>query len=111
MHVIRLGKHKKEGRDMRLLKFTLAGAIAVSTLATSAIAAPPTGSTGARPSAQHAPVTGLRSATPIRHASSQSDEGSPVLGYALEGVVAAGLVAATIVALDDDSNSHPASPG
>lgn len=97
---------------MRALKYSLAGVIAASTLAaTSAIAATPTRSTLAIPTAQHAPVTGLRTATPLGSASSQSDEGSPVLGYLLEGVVAAGVIAATIVATDNDSKTHPRSAG
>lgn len=97
---------------MRLFKCILAGAVAVSTMAaTSAIAAGPTRSAVALPSAQNAPVNGVRTPTSLRNASSQSDSGSPALGYVLAGVFAVGLAAATIAATNDDSNNRPDSSG
>lgn len=97
---------------MRVFKYILAGAVAVSTIAaTSAIAAGPTRSAVALPSAQYAPVNGVRTATPLHRASSQSDDHSPALGYVLAGVFAVGLVAATIAATDNDSDTIPDSAG
>ncbi|MBY8829373.1 hypothetical protein K7G81_14695 [Hephaestia sp. CMS5P-6] len=98
---------------MRLMKFAMAGTAAASMLvASGAIAAGPVRSAAAVPAVQSAPVNGVRAAPALKHRSSQSDEGTPVLGYALAGVFAAGLVAATIVATDHSSDSTPpSSPG
>lgn len=97
---------------MRVFKYILAGAVAVSTMvATSAIAAGPTRSAVALPSAQYAPVNGVRTATTLQRASSQSDGDSPALGYVLAGVFAVGLVAATIAATDNNSKTGPDSAG
>lgn len=97
---------------MRMLKSILAGAVAISTIAaTSAVAAGPTRSATALPGARYAPVNGVRTATPLQRASSQSDSGSPALGYVLAGVFAVGLVAATIAATDNDSKTGPDSAG
>ncbi len=100
---------------MRLTKYAVAGATAVSMLmATAAVAATPMRASQAMPALQHQPlpVNGVRSAAPLKRASYQSDGGTPVLGYVLAGVFAAGLVAATITATDDGSDSTPpSSPG
>jgi hypothetical protein len=95
---------------MRVFKQTLAGAVCLSMLAgTSAMAASPTRSAVALP-AQSAPVSGVRSATPLKHTSNQSD-GSPAIGYALAGIVAAGIVGAVIIGTDNDSDYRtPTSP-
>lgn len=95
---------------MHLFKFAAAGVLSVSMVAvTSALAAQP-----ARPAALSgnapAAVNDLRTATPLKHKSRQSDEGTPTLGYVLAAVVAAGIVAAGVAGSSDNS-STPASPG
>jgi hypothetical protein len=79
--------------------------------ATGAVAATPTRSAQAMPAAQVAPVAGVRSATALRHASSQSDNGNPAIGYGLAALVGAGIIAAVIVGTDNDSDARPASSG
>jgi hypothetical protein len=97
---------------MRLSRYVMAVAAAASmAAATGAVAASPTRSAVALSSFQKAPVTGLRTATPLKHKSSQADGDSPALGYILAAVVGAGIVTATIVATDDDSDASPVSPG
>ena len=97
---------------MGVLKWGAAGAIAVSMVASSAFAAEPSRSAQALPQAQSAPISGVRSAAPLHRKSQQSDAGSPAIGYALAAVVGAGIVAATIVGTDNDSDYHqPSSPG
>jgi len=95
---------------MRLLKYAVAGAMATSlVVATGASAAGPTRSAAAL-SVQQAPVSGVRTAAAIKHASKQSDEGSPALGYGLAAVVFAGVVAATVFGTKNDSDYPPATP-
>lgn len=95
---------------MRVFTWGMASAIAVSMVATSAIAAQSTRSAVALPSAT-APVSGVRAATPLKRTSSQSDGGSPVVGYVLAAIVGAGVIAATIEGTDNDSNYGPDSAG
>jgi hypothetical protein len=102
---------KKRDPNMCLLNYAAAGVIAVSMMgASSAIAAQPIRAATALPANATVPVNGLRTATPLKHASRQSDGGSPAIGYVMAAVVGAGIIAATIAATDDDS-STPASPG
>jgi hypothetical protein len=95
---------------MRVFKLAMAGAMAVSVVATTgATAAQTTRSTSALPTSS-APVNGVRSATPIKYSSKQSDDGSSFLGYGLAAVVLGGVVAATIAGTDKDSDYPPATP-
>jgi hypothetical protein len=97
---------------MDLFKRTMAGAIVVSMMtATGAAAAMPTRSAQAMPIAQTAPVSGVRSATALRNASSQSDGDSPAAGYILAAIVGAGIIAAVIEGTDNHSDARPVSAG
>lgn len=90
---------------MRLFKFGMVGAVAASlAVATSAMAAGPSGSTAA-------PVSGVRTATTLKHASKQSDGSSAAIGYGLAAIVGAGIIAATIEGTDNSSNARPDSQG
>jgi len=92
---------------MRLFKLAAAGAIAVSMIGT-------TGAMAAQPlrSANAPAAANLRIATPLAHKSNQSDGGSPALGYVMAAVIAAGIVAGTVTAVNDDNHHKtPASPG
>lgn len=88
---------------MRLFKLAVAGAMAVSVVTATAASA-------AQSANSAAPVSGIRAATPIKHASKQSDGGSPALGYGLAAVVLGGVVAATIAGTHKDKNYPPATP-
>jgi len=99
---------------MRLFKGATSGAIILSMLAATGAMAAPTRSATAIPAVQKAPVTGVRTAATLKHASRQSDD-SPVVGYVLAGIMGAGIIAATIVGTDNDSDyppiRTPSSPG
>ncbi|TPG38609.1 hypothetical protein EAH79_15945 [Sphingomonas koreensis] len=97
---------------MRVFKFAAAGATALSMVIASSAIAAPTRSAAALPSAQNAPVSGIRAATPIKRKSSQSDGSSAALGYGLAAIVLAGIVVGTVTAVDDNnSNNNASSPG
>jgi len=96
---------------MHMFKFAATGAIALSMIGTtSAIAAQPSRSAAAVPASAPVTAQNLRTSTPLKRASSQSDEGTPAVGYVLAAVVAAGIVAAAVAGTSDNS-STPSSPG
>ena len=95
---------------MRLLKLAVTGVMAVSFVAATGASAAQTARSASAIPASSAPVTGVRSATPIKHASKQSDGSSAALGYGLAAVVLGGVVAATIAGTDNGSDYPPATP-
>lgn len=97
---------------MRLLTYAASGVALLSMAGTTgAMAAQPTRSATALP-ASVVTASNFRAATPLRYKSNQSDGDSPVLGYALAAVVAAGIVGATVAATSDNHHHRtPSSPG
>jgi len=85
---------------------------AVGMLSSTVAMAATTRSANALPSVQSAvaPVNGLRTATTLRHKSSQSDESSAGT-YIVGGLAAAAVIAGIVVVASDDNNKKGSSPG
>jgi hypothetical protein len=86
----------------------------VGLLSSTVAMAATTRSADALPSVQTAvaPVNGLRTATTLRHKSSQSDESSTAGTYIVGGLAAAAVIAGiVVVASDDNNNNNGSSPG
>ena len=65
----------------------------------------------ANASVQSAPVSGIRALAPLKHKSSQSDEGSATGTYVVGGLAAAAVIAGIVVVASDNNNKSPSSPG
>jgi hypothetical protein len=96
---------------MNVGKVILGMGAAVGLLTSTVAMAATTRSASALPSVQNAaPVTGLRTATALKHKSNQS-EGTAVGTYVVGGLAAAAVIAGIIVVASDDDNKSPSSPG
>jgi len=96
---------------MNVGKILLGAGAAVGMLSSTVAMAATTRSANALPTAQKAPVNGVRSATTLHRKSSQSD-GSAAGTYIVGGLAAAAVIAGiVVVASDDDNNNNGSSPG
>jgi hypothetical protein len=90
---------------MRFGHFAAVGAAVAMVASTAAVAAPATRSTAALPTTQ-----ALRTATPLKHKSNQSEGGIPVVGYIAGAAVAAAIIVAGVSGKDSPPTA-PSSPG
>ena len=95
---------------MNVGKILLGMGAAVGMLSSTVAMAATTRSADALPSAQKAPVNGLRSAATLHRKSSQSD-GSAAGTYIVGGLAAAAVIAGIVVVASDDNNNSGSSPG
>jgi hypothetical protein len=96
---------------MNIGKVLMGMGAAVGLLSSTVAMAATTRSANALPTAQKAPVNGLRTAATLRHKSKQSGEGAAGT-YIVGGLAAAAVIAGiVVVASDDDNNDNGSSPG
>jgi hypothetical protein len=87
------------------------GAITMGAAAMAGLLAPTMATAAETRSPAVAPVSGVRSATPLRHSSKQSEDSSSTGMYVAAGLAAAVVVGGVIVAVSHDRHPSPASPG
>ena len=97
---------------MNVGKVLLGVGTAVGLLSSTVAIAAPTRSAAALPSLRTslAPVNGLRTATPTKRKSAQSEEGSTAGTYVVGGLAAAAVIAGVVV-VASDNNDNASSPG
>jgi hypothetical protein len=94
---------------MNVGKVLLGTGAAIGLMSSTVAMAATTRSASALPTAS-APVNGLRTATPLKRKSNQS-EGAATGTYVVGGLAAAAVIAGIVVVASDNNNNNGSSPG